>query len=674
MKRWITPFVLLLLLVSPFFSSIASANDFNNHQMKEELSYWVNKGVIQTDAKGNVYPNRAVTRGEFASYLTRSLALPVSTKHTFKDLRANQSRTIEIQNAAGAGILGGYPDGTFKPNQEITRQQMAGMIYKAFRHLGISVNSAIVPFKDSKKISPNFVGAVSAASNLRIIRGDNGYFKPTNNATIAHASAFLYRMFAVTNQSGSPVPTPPTGDKENPEVHKVSSISNSQLYVTNDSYLSFADALAAYNATSAIQTISINNKIVKMKSGQVFAAENPKQYTSLYSDTALKKEVTYVQKGHELDYIGSSEERVVVGLGGYTYYAKHAEVDLVPTQLSTGSSYYIVTNDGLLVHYPYYRTYNTKTKQYSGRYTEYTVGPASPAMKKGQTYTSNDGVHFTEQGSGQVVTYYPYFQFQSVRQPSSYTAEELNRFIINALDARQKTGIARYKSAKTKSKLIGLGSYVKKMEELHNVNAMFILATAIHESDYGMSANAQTKNNIFGIRVFDSAPDKGEFYQHPTKSVDAFITRYINLNYANPFGAYANGAAPGNKAVGFNMKYASDPYWGSKIAGHMWRIDQFLGSKDVNQAELAFVSYTGTTNVNIRTSPTLNNGNNILFSYKAKHPGENSAFGYPLVVVDRTNDEDGYVWYKVLADTNPEYKRPTERFGWIRSDLVTVIE
>lgn len=366
---------------------------------------------------------------------------------------------------------------------------------------------------------------------------------------------------------------------------------------------------------------------------------------------------------------------MIVELGGYKYYAKHAEVDLVPTQLSAGSSYYKVSNDGLLVHYPYYRTYDSKTKKYTGKYAEYTVGPvASSALKKGQTYTSNDGVHFKERGSQTVVKYYPYFQFQSVRQPSSYSGADLERFIKSALESREKTGIARYKNATTKSKLIGLGSYIKSTEKLHQVNAMFTLATAIHESDYGMSANAQNKNNIFGIRVFDSSPDKGEVYQDPTKSIDAFIGRYINLNYANPFGAYANGAAPGNKAVGFNMKYASDPFWGSKIAGHMWRIDQYLGNKDANQAELAFISFTGTADVNIRTSPEVRNSSNILFSYKAKHPGELTAFGYPLVIVDRTHSSDGYVWYKVLADTNPDYKKPSEPYGWIRSDLVTLVK
>ncbi|GKV64933.1 MULTISPECIES: S-layer homology domain-containing protein [unclassified Sporosarcina] len=674
MKRWFTLFTLLLLVVSPFFASVASANDFKDHQMAEELSYWVGKGVIQTDAKGNVSPDRAVTRGEFASYLARSLELPVSTKFTFKDLKAGNSRTIEIQNAAGAGILGGYPDGSFKANQQITRQQMAGMIYKAFRYLNIPVQTTTVTFKDSKKISPNFVGAVSAASNLNIIRGDQGYFKPTNNATIAHASAFLFRMFAVADQKKPSDPDAPPIDAVDPEVYKISSISNGQLQATNQLFSKFEDALASYNASSSVQAISQNNKIIKMKSGQVFAAENPKQYTSLYSDTSFKKEVTYIQKGYEMDYIGSSEDRVIVGLGGYTYYAKHSEVDLVPTQLSEGSSYYKVTNDGLLVHYPYYRTFDAKTKKYTGRYAEYTVGPASSAFKRGQSYTSNDGVHFKENGSRTELKYYPYFQFQSIRQPSTYTGQELDRFIASALAGREQTGIARYKNATKTSKLVGLGTYIKASEKLHGVNAMFILAAAIHESDYGMSANAQTKNNIFGIRVFDSSPDKGEIYADPTKSIDAFIGRYMNLNYANPFGAYANGAVPGNKAVGFNMKYASDPFWGSKIAGHMWRIDQYLGNKDANQAELAFISYTGSADVNIRTSPEVRNSSNILFSYKAKHPGELSAFGYPLVIVDRANSADGYVWYKVLADTNPDYQSPSEPYGWIRSDLVTLIK
>lgn len=665
MKKLITFTLLTLLMFSPFFQLEAQASDIKGHQMESDLNYWIEKGVIKADAKGNYNPNKAVTRGEFASYIARALKLPVSTKYTFKDLKSNTSLTIEIQNAAGAGILSGYPDGTFKAGEKITRQQMAGMMYKAMRYMELPVQKTTLKFKDSKKISANFIDAVSTAVNLNIIRGDHRkdgvYFNPKDNATIAHASAFLFRLFAAadvlkpTEPNKPSVPDTPSIPDVDPEVYKVSAISGGQVVPTTALYKNYEDALAVYNASSSIRAIEKNNKIIKMKSGRAFGSENPKQYTSLYSDSTLRTEVTYIQKGYEMKYIGSSAEHVILELGGLTFYAKLGEVDLVPTELVTGYSFYEVGSDGVLYH----DTYNNLTKTRG----VYSIGPAAPSMKNGKKYTSLDGVHFDEVGTKNTITHHPYFQFQSVRQPSSYSGAELDSFITEILKDRQKTGIARYKDAPTKSKLIGLGNYLKTIEETHRVNALFILATAIHESDYGISGNAQTKNNIFGIKVFDSSPDLGEIYARPENSIDAFVTRYANLNYANPLGAHSFGAVPGNKLVGFNVKYASDPYWGSKVAGHMWRIDTFLGKKDYQKADLARTIYVGPAGVNVRTDP--DPLSTKLFTYKQKDPGLNAAFGYPLVIVGETVGSDGFKWYKVLADSNP----PAE-YGWIRSDLV----
>ena len=68
-------------------------------------------------------------------------------------------------------------------------------------------------------------------------------------------------------------------------------------------------------------------------------------------------------------------------------------------------------------------------------------------MRVGAKYTSLDGVHFDEVGSNKTVTYYPYFQFQSVRQPSNYTGAELDAYVSEILIDRQQTGIARYQDA-----------------------------------------------------------------------------------------------------------------------------------------------------------------------------------------------------------------------------------
>ncbi|MCG7336512.1 S-layer homology domain-containing protein [Sporosarcina sp. ACRSM] len=659
MKKLFTLMLLTLLLWTPI---VAEASDVKGHQMETELNYWIDKGVIRADAKGNYNPNKSVTRGEFASYIARALELPTSTKHKFKDLKANTTLTIEIQNAAGAGILSGYPDGTFRPNEKITRQHMAGMMYKAMRYMKLPEQHSNFKFKDTNKISANFVNPVAVAHSLNIIRGDHRkdgvYFKPQDHATVAHASAFLFRMVAAADKlkpSEPTTPGTPSIPDVDPEVYKVSSISGGQLKSTTALYKTYEDALAAYNASSSIKVIQKGDKVIKMKAGKAFASNNATNTTSLYKDSSFKTLATSIQAGREISYVGSSADRVIVELGGLTFYAKQNEVDLVPTELVTGSDYYEVGRDGVLYHY----TYNNISKSYAN----YSIASAASSMRIGAKYTSLDGVHFKEVGSSKTATYYPYFQFQSIRYPSTYTGAELDEYINKILVDRQKTGIARYQNAPTQSKLIGLGEYLKAVEETHRVNALFILATAIHESDYGISTNAQTKNNIFGIKVFDSDPDKGEVYASPEKSVDAFIREYMNKNYANPLGGYANGAAPGNKVVGFNVRYASDPNWGSKIAGHMWRIDTFLGKKDYQQADLGRIIYDGPVGVNVRTSPDATSPK--LFSYQQKDPGLNAAFGYPVVIVDETTGADGYKWYKVLSDMNP----PAD-YGWIRSDLV----
>nr|WP_255723467.1 S-layer homology domain-containing protein [Sporosarcina sp. ACRSL] len=656
----------MLLMFTSLFQNQVEASSVSGHQMETELNYWIQKNVIRTDSKFN--PNKAVTRGEFASYLARALELPTSTKYTFKDLKAGSGLTIEIQNAAGAGLLSGYPDGTFRPNEKITRQHMAGMIYKAFRYMDLPIEKTNFKFKDTNKISPNFRDAVSAAVFLGIIRGDHQktgvYFKPQDNATIAHAAAFLFRMTAAAEKLKPSVPTDPTNPETpevDPEIYKVSTISNGLVNPTPAIYTTYEDALAVYNASSSIKVIQKGSDIIKMKAGRAFGSgvNNPKNYTSLYSDKALRNEVTYISRGREMKYIGSGSDYVIVEFAGSTFYARHNEVDLVPTELVTGHDIYEVIN-GVLTH----STYDNFNKTAWA----YNVGPAAPGMSNGKRYTSFDGVHFTEVGTKNTIKYYPYFQFQSVRQPTSYTAAELDSYIDWALRDRESTGHARYQDATVKSKLIGLGEYLKSVEETYRVNAMFILATAIHESDYGISANALTKNNIFGIKVFDSSPEMGEVYATPENSVNAFIQRYINLNYANPLGAHANGAVPGNKAVGINVRYASDPNWGSKIAGHMWKMDTFLGGRDYKQAQLGTINYTGPEGVNVRTSPEVRSDNK-LFTYKPKNPGYNAAFGYPVVIVEEVAGSDGYVWYKVLADINP----PSD-YGWIRSDLVNKID
>lgn len=638
------------------------ANDLENHPLSHGVLYWSDLDVIHPDAKGNFNPNRAVTRGEFASYLTRALDLPASTSITFKDLKGSSESTNEIQAAAQAGIIGGYPDGTFRPNDRITREQMAAMLQRTLVYAKVPLNGAPLTFKDNHLIRSEFKVSVAANVYYNIIAGSltakGIYFEPKNPATIAQAAAFLYRMQKTIDtysldraeEEETPPPAP------NLSSYYIGNISNGVITKNPTIYMTYDQAAAAKNA-APYNLIFKGDKIIQMPGGIASAADTAGNTVTIYSDSAFKTALTYASEGSEFKYYSSNDKYAIVRLADTKGYAKIEELTLTPSSLVTGQNYYY-TAGGFLTH----KVFNHITQKYVG---DYVVGAAPSFMKPGVHYYSQDGVNFYSDFllTKKAGTHYSYFQFASVRQPSNYTAQELDSIIMTMLAERQATGLPRYANALTESRLIGMGNLLKQVEASHQVNALFILAAAMHEGDYGISANALQKNNIFGIRVYDSNTALGTAFASRDDSVLAFLNLYVNLNYVPQTGGYAKGAAPGNKTSGLNVHYASDPFWGSKIAGHMYRLDNRFGQKDYKRAELAFVVNNGGV-VNARIDATTDSAK--AFTYKAKNAGETKSFGYPVVIVDQTTGSDGYVWYKLLSDANPP-----SIYVWVRSDLVT---
>ncbi|KYG90299.1 benzene 1,2-dioxygenase [[Bacillus] sp. KCTC 13219] len=658
-KKITTLVITIILALTVVMPSTSYASDIKGHQMVNELTHWANLGVILPDNKGNYNPNRAVTRGEFAAYITRALNLPASDKFQFSDLKVGDSLTFEIQAAAGSGILGGYPDGTFRPNEKITRQHMAAMLYKALRYLNVPLKAAPLTFNDNNKISKQFHEAVATSVYYNIIRGSHEkkgvFFNPQGSATIAHAAAFLYRMNVTAQQYGQDdtvSPEPPPVETNNNSYY-VGTISDTTITKQPTVYVTYEQAEAAYEASKNVNLLFQGDKIIKMSSGIASAADVAANTVTIYGNKDFTNALTYVVEGSELKYFGSNDTYAIVQAGDTKGYAKISEITLTPISLIKGRDYYYVLN-GMLSH----KLYDHIKQAYIG---EYVIGEAPSFMAPGVHYYGTDGVHFYNTNGQLVGKHYQYFQFASLRQPTNYTAEELD-YMINTILEERRTVAPRYANILTESRLLGLGAFLKTVEQEHHVNALFILATAVHESDYGISTNALQKNNIFGIRVFDANEEAGSTYATPNDSVLAFINQYVNKNYTPQSGGYAKGAVPGNKTTGMNVHYASDPFWGSKIAGHMYRLDNRFGRKDYKQGRLAMVLNDGST-VNARMEPSTSSP--IAFTYKAKVIGESGAFGYPVAIVEEATGSDGYIWYKVYSDANP----PAD-FVWIRSDLV----
>ncbi|MFC4410013.1 S-layer homology domain-containing protein [Chungangia koreensis] len=672
-KRLFMSILTAILVVSLLpMSAMAGDEELVGITLQKEMQAMIDQGIIQGFDNEMYYPRKTVTRGQFATFLMRALELEEATG-SYPDVANSSALAKGIYAASEAGLMNGYSDGRFGPYDEINREQLAIVVENVLGKLNMKSDMKTIEFTDKADFtSSSAVRSVYYAAYFEILSGiPNGdgtfSYNSKGNAERQHAAKVIYQLLAAIENfeqppveqppvEQPPVEQPPAEPPVDPSVFQIATIQNGALVKDSKTYTDYDTAAEAFKNNTNAQGLYKGNELIRIKIGMAYAADTKANTASIYEDPTFKKQATYIVEGRELRYIDANADFVKVQVAGTVGFMKHSEVEMIPLSLVKGRDYYVKNDYGTITHY----TYNYLSNSYGG----YQIGTGPSTMERHVKYYSYDGIHFANDKGQLQFTFYPYFQYLNIRSNTNYTAEELDSYITTRLAELEATGLTRYKNATTISKLIGMGSYIKQMETDYKVNSLFILAAAIHESDYGMSGNAQNKNNLFGIKVYDSDPNAGEKYVRPENSILAFVNQYINANYAPPIGLRAMGAVPGNKTSGFNVNYAADPNWGAKIAGHMWRADIALGNKDMRFYQLGMTNTSASLNVRSAPDP---NTSNVLFTYRPKNLGFNNGFGYPVVIVDEAVGTDGAVWYKVLSDlTSSDY-------GWIHSAYVNKI-
>ena len=414
---------------------------------------------------------------------------------------------------------------------------------------------------------------------------------------------------------------------EKPVTYDVVNLQQDGTTTLVKSYYTYAEAV---NNLKSNQAIQYNSTLLKIPGGMVVTkAASGSSLTIIYADKQLTKEITYVSSDTELLYLDSTDTYVEVNVAGTSRFIKQVNSNLIPWSALKGRSYYSISN-GNLVHSLYSHTTRT--------YAAYQVGSAPEFMIPGQLYYSVDGANFTDASGQAIGSNYPYFQFLSARTKTNYTAEEIDAYIVSILQELEMKNPNNklYQQASQKSKLIGLGTFLKKTEQKYSINALFILALAQHESAYGLSNRALQYNNLFGLYVTDNNP-QAKYFDSVEKNIEELINAFLNKNYIPPNAAYANGAVFGNKSIGFNVKYASDPYWGAIAAGHLYRIDKAMGGKDSIQPHK--LGITTTSGLNVRTGP--GSTHPVAYRYTKSN--------LPIVILDNNLPETD--WVKVLSDS-----------------------
>jgi tripartite motif-containing protein 71 len=184
-----------VLAVEQAAEAKADFSDIAGHWAEVNIKQVVNEGIVRGYPDGTFKPNRAVTRAEFAVMLMNALKpSEEGAALTFADAAKIPAWEKQaVTQAVEAGIINGYDDGTFRPDVEITRAEMASMVAKAFK-LTLEENAA-TGFADDMDIPAWAKGAVAALKKLGLMDGTGANrFNADSRATRAEAVTILLRM------------------------------------------------------------------------------------------------------------------------------------------------------------------------------------------------------------------------------------------------------------------------------------------------------------------------------------------------------------------------------------------------------------------------------------------------------------------------------------------------
>ncbi|WP_179860792.1 S-layer homology domain-containing protein [Sporosarcina koreensis] len=184
-------FALVLGIISPSASAATNFSDVNKStSFYSEIQFLVDAEIISGYYDGTFKPQKNVTRGEAAIMIGRMMELDGTKRATkFKDVPASHSGSGYIASAVSEKVISGYPDGTFRPNQQISRGDMAIILANAF-DLNFRPHYTFSDVTSRMKA----YGPVLALAAESITTGyANGTFKPNDNVTRGQFSAFLAR-------------------------------------------------------------------------------------------------------------------------------------------------------------------------------------------------------------------------------------------------------------------------------------------------------------------------------------------------------------------------------------------------------------------------------------------------------------------------------------------------
>lgn len=176
---------------------IAFADVKENHWYYGAVEYAFNKGMMSGMSDTSFGPNVATNRAMLVSVLWRFEGSPEGFSHRFSDVKSSHYFDKAVAWASSNGIVAGKSANKYAPNDKLTREQMAAILYRYAEYAGkdTTAEADLSVFADLNKLDAYAVDAMKWANGKGIITGMNStILDPNGNATRAQLASILQRF------------------------------------------------------------------------------------------------------------------------------------------------------------------------------------------------------------------------------------------------------------------------------------------------------------------------------------------------------------------------------------------------------------------------------------------------------------------------------------------------
>ncbi|MFN6571564.1 S-layer homology domain-containing protein [Dendronalium sp. ChiSLP03b] len=176
--------------------------DLIGHWAAAFVEALISKGAISGFPDGTFGPDAPINRAQYAAILTKTFQLPSSNKlNKFPDVKPDFWAASAISSAAESGFISGFPDGTFRPGQNLTKVQAIVSIVNGLKLSGGNPNLLTV-YRDRAQIPSYATNAVAVATQKLLIVNypQTDLLEPLRDITRAEVAVLIYQALVASSK------------------------------------------------------------------------------------------------------------------------------------------------------------------------------------------------------------------------------------------------------------------------------------------------------------------------------------------------------------------------------------------------------------------------------------------------------------------------------------------